>query len=73
MIKVDKVSDTVFQVAVTGIDFRALTRMMLRINVSSDDVIRGILSISLWCFSKDLESERNQDGLDGKNEGMGRG
>ena len=72
MIHVDKVSDTVFQVAITGIDFRCLTRMMLRINVSSDEVVRGMLMICLWAGCQDSVSERSQDELDGKDEGMGR-
>jgi len=72
MVTVDKVSDTVFQVVITGIDFRTLTKMMLRTNTPSDDIVRGILCISLGVVTEDNLLGRNRNELEGKNGRMGR-
>lgn len=64
MVRVDEVSDGVFQVAVSGIDLRSVDRMLRKINVSRDEVIRGLLIVCLWCTDKECLDERNQDELD---------
>ncbi len=73
MIKVDCIDAGVFQVFITDGSLDDVIAHCMRINCEPDDLIRGTLLMMLGFLNESLESERSQDGLDGKNEGMGRG
>ena len=73
MIKVDEVSDGVFQVAFTGIDLRAITRAARLKHNDRDTVVCFMLRTGVYKYYKGLYSERSQDGLDRENERVGRG
>lgn len=72
MIKVDEVSDGVFQVVFTCDDLQVVSFVAARTVSSRDCVLRGWLAFVLNVFYKVDQTERNQDGLVGKDEGMGR-
>jgi len=73
MIQVDEVNEGVFQVVFTGVDLRTISLAMKRMLIPTDKVLHGLLVFSVGVYSKALYSERSQDGLDGKNERVGRG
>ena len=73
MIRVDEVSDGVFQVVFTGIDLRAVNCIAIRSHMSREAIVQGLLLFTILLYDKVDFSERSQDELDGKNEGMGRG
>ncbi len=72
MIKVDEVSDGVFQVVFTGIDLRSLCKAARNINRSQDETLSGLIAIVVSCYEKCTFLERSQDELDRQDEGLGR-
>ncbi len=73
MIRVDEVSDGVFQVAFTGIDLRLINRAARRVHVSRDDALQALLMFVVGVYSKAMILERSQDELERQDEGLGRG
>ena len=64
MIKVDEVSDGVFQVAFTGIDLRSISHAAGRIVTGRDQVLHGWITFVVNVWEKVDFLEGSQDGLD---------
>ncbi|KKM94976.1 hypothetical protein LCGC14_1192870 [marine sediment metagenome] len=59
MVKVDEVSEDVFQVVFTGIDLRSLSKAARNINGSKLSALAGMLAIVLCLFDHYINSERS--------------
>ena len=73
MIIVDNIDAGIFQVVITDAELDTLIACCVRVDLSPDDILQGLLRFSIGVYSKSLIRERSQDGLDGKNERVGRG
>ena len=65
MIRVDEVSDGVFQVVFTGIDLREVNRISIRSHISREVIVKGLLSFIIPLYHKVDFLERSHDELDG--------
>ncbi len=73
MITVHRVSTHVYKIILSDDAFDSVNAAAVRIDGRHEDVLQGWLMFVVSIWDKVDFLERSQDGLDGKNEGMGRG
>ena len=73
MIRIFEIAEGLFLVSVTGDTYTELKAVADHTKSSQGCVVKSVLIVAIGELVKDVLVERSQDGLDGKNEGMGRG
>ena len=73
MIKVREGRPGIFRVELTEPELKLMQDAADRLEIPTAQVLHGLIRLVVSLYRKSLMDERSQDGLDGKDEGMGRG